>query len=739
MGKKYWVIFLMLILLGGTAACGKGNDGREVEDSLAEDSFEPETSTGVSEIQQSVQEDIVYGDVSFEGKTDVVLIMDESGSMAFADRERIAVEAAKMFIDMEKAAGINLSLVEFSNKITSTGLIEIEEKNDKDELKELLDQISYKGKAHTDTGAALQEAVSILNSSESTGKKAIILFTDGRTDIDDGTPGRTTEDSLDDVNAAMKEAGEQGYPIYSVGLNADGSVEESELNRLALNTGGDYRIAKDVNELPDFFNQIFMEMRNILEIKLDKFVADGNYRDIKINIENSNIVEANIVILHSDKLIDAKIYSPQDEEVGKGDSGVRFSPSEKYTVIKLIRPQTGDWILQVKGVSGDNIRISLLYNYDFTVTTMLSAREVKVGDAVGINLYLNSEGESIKGEEFYQAIAAEGVVENIKTGEARAIGFTASEDGLYGVFTPDSASDYELKIHLEGNGFYRDVEGMIVKVLAEGGEILQEKELLFFEVAKGKKVRVDLTEYISYQKGNSYSLSAASDIVKASLEEDVLVLEGIEVGDTVLELSPDGSDGNKAYVITVTCTEGGGVELLLIIAIAAAVVLLLCVLAIRKSGGKIDGKFKLGVKCWKEENGVTCKTDYTVSTGIEGRSMKSSKLSLEELLAIYQRYYNSVERDETKKRELGEILSCIRKHTKRVWVKGHEKGGKLKVQSKGGDAVKISNAQGIEIGKSVEINVNAQGNMLPQGKSGCNVKVEIPGGYVEIVIGYSMV
>ena len=37
MGKKYWVIFLMLILLGGTAACGKGNDGREVEESLTED------------------------------------------------------------------------------------------------------------------------------------------------------------------------------------------------------------------------------------------------------------------------------------------------------------------------------------------------------------------------------------------------------------------------------------------------------------------------------------------------------------------------------------------------------------------------------------------------------------------------------------------------------------------------------------------------------------------------------
>ena len=261
MGKKYWVIFLMLILLGGTAACGKGNDGREVEDSLTEDLecfFEQEHFVEVPRILEGAQGDIVYGDAAFTDETDVVLIMDESGSMAFADKERIAVEAAKMFIDMEKATGTNLALVEFSNEISSTGLIEIKQEQNKEYLKKILDQIPYGGKAHTDTGAALQEAVSVLNSSESTGKKAIILFTDGRTDIDDGTPGRTTEDSLADVNAAMEEAGRQGYPIYSIGLNADGRVEEKELYRLALNTGGDYRIAKDVNELPDFFNQIFI-------------------------------------------------------------------------------------------------------------------------------------------------------------------------------------------------------------------------------------------------------------------------------------------------------------------------------------------------------------------------------------------------------------------------------------------------------------------------------------------------
>ena len=64
--------------------------------------FEQEHFVEVPRILEGAQGDIVYGDAAFTDETDVVLIMDESGSMAFADKERIAVEAAKMFIDMEK-------------------------------------------------------------------------------------------------------------------------------------------------------------------------------------------------------------------------------------------------------------------------------------------------------------------------------------------------------------------------------------------------------------------------------------------------------------------------------------------------------------------------------------------------------------------------------------------------------------------------------------------------------------
>lgn len=660
----------MVILLGGCAACGKKDEKKEVEDSVAE------SSAGLSEPQRSVREDVVFSDGHTEDETDVVIVMDRSGSMAYADKDRIAIEAAKMFIDMEKAFGANLALVEFSNEITSTGLIEIKQEENKDHLKGLLDKISYRGKAHTDTGAALKAAVSILDGSESKGKKAIILFTDGRTDIDIGTPGRTTEDSLEDVDEAIEKAREQGYPIYSVGLNANGSVEESELNRLASNTGGGYRIAQDVSELPDFFNQIFMEMRNIREIKLGEFVADGDYEEIKFKIDSSNIMEANIVILHGSQLEDVKVYNPDGEEVTKDDQGVRFNTAEKYTVIKLLKPQMDEWKLRVKGVSGDNIRISLLYHYDFTVTTVLSSQEINRGDTVDIDLYLSTGGESIKEEEFYQGITAEASIENVETGEKNSLAFAASAEGLHSEYTPDGGTNYAMQIHLEGDGFYRDVGGIMIHVRPDEEEIAPAEEL-----PESKE------EYEAEAKGG----------------------------------------------------EKEGMYLLSMIAAGVAVVLLLLIFALRKAGRRIDGKFTIGVKCRKEENGATGGNDYSVPVAIEGRNLNSSKMSLEELLKIYQKHYDSMERDGMKKQELGAMLSDIKKYVKRVLIIGHKKSGCIRIYSKAGDMVKICDAQGIEKGKSVEIGRNAGGNMPLQGMNECRIRVAVANGYVEIAIRYSMV
>lgn len=104
------------------------------------------------------------------------------------------------------------------------------------------------------------EAVQMLDEDENNNNKSILLFTDGNTDIDAGTPGRTLQDSLDDVESAIQIAKEKGYKIYCIGLNQNGDVDETELAHIAQETGGDYLIATDVSSMTEFLKEYLRKL-----------------------------------------------------------------------------------------------------------------------------------------------------------------------------------------------------------------------------------------------------------------------------------------------------------------------------------------------------------------------------------------------------------------------------------------------------------------------------------------------
>ena len=110
-------LLLGLLLLAG--GCGKKGE----EESIL--------LTGDQEISS---ESVQSGNPLDATDIDVVIVMDESGSMLSADRQRIAIEAAKMFIDMEKASGVDTAIVEFSNDVTNSGLIHVQDREGKEHL-----------------------------------------------------------------------------------------------------------------------------------------------------------------------------------------------------------------------------------------------------------------------------------------------------------------------------------------------------------------------------------------------------------------------------------------------------------------------------------------------------------------------------------------------------------------------------------------------------------------------------
>ena len=73
------------------------------------------------------------------------------------------------------------------------------------------------------------------------------------------------------------------------------------------------------------------------------------------------------------------MQNPSGETVDlKSDEKVVFTKSDKYTIVKLILPQIGEWCVNVKGVDGDAIKIGRIFNYDLKLVVEVSIEIVRI-------------------------------------------------------------------------------------------------------------------------------------------------------------------------------------------------------------------------------------------------------------------------------------------------------------------------------------------------------------------------
>ncbi len=666
-----------------------------------------EESTGT--VPETADTSVVMGEPEGSKGTDVVLVMDESGSMVKADRERIAIEGAKMFIDMEKVSGINVALVEFSNQIASTDLIGMGQQQNKEYMKSMLDSVQYGSTAHTDTGAGLLEAISILDGAKNDNNKAIILFTDGKTDIDVGTPGRTTEDSLKDVDLAVAQAVEKKYTIYCIGLNADGSVDEAELGKMAISTGGQYHIAMDVNELPDFFNQIFADIDDSEWKPIDEFDADGDYRDVHFSIDNGNVMEANIVILSSQQVEDVTLIDNQGDQVDldSNDKAI-FTNSSRYSLVKLIYPEMGDWSISVKGVSGDHIKIGLIYNYDVSLMVEADKTSVVCGGDINLKAYLASGGQTMEDSGFYGNMTGYYSAKNLASGEVVRGELALNEEGnrFVGIFTPSEAASYHMLVHLEGNGFYRDSEQFVIEATID--PVIIKKVMPEQELKVGKTKEIDLDEYFEDQGGDgiSYSLSETGEMLHGEVDGSLLKLTAGQTGETNITIYADNGSSETRYLNVAVKSIGFTTQLFRVLApVLVVLLLLLLILLALKGKEKITGIFKVTIESSKaDEYGAAETVSYPIINTIPASSVGKRYFTIEKLLSLVQGYYLAMEFDAEKKEAFSQCMNFMMPEAGKVKVQGSKKPFEIKLVNKS-PKVQFTNMDIINENKTLLISI----------------------------------
>ncbi|MEO2256454.1 vWA domain-containing protein [Paenibacillus amylolyticus] len=392
---------------------------------------------------------------------DAVLVADVSNSMNTSDRDKISNEAMKMFIDMLPVQGDKVGIVAYTDQVErEKAMLTIQSDADKSSLKDFIDQLG-RG-PYTDVSVGVAEAVNILNhGADPAHSPMIVLLADGNNDFNK-TKGRTQAQSDADLEKAVKEAQDQGIPVYTIGLNADGKLNKNALADLAQQTGGKSFITDTPDDLPQILSEIFADHAKLNVVKLPSVTGNGSYQEVTVNVPNDSVLEANISIMSS-KPVEVQLTDPSGQAVDLNSDSAKLSTSKSYSLVKLLKPQEGDWKLRVKGAPKDSIDINLLFNYDLQlVVDPIKTKSYTKGDKVDLAAKLENGGQPLQDNDLYTDMKATLVVKDVDTGKSEEQPLENTGSGFAGTFEVPDNHNYELVIRAEEDSFYRESEPITI-------------------------------------------------------------------------------------------------------------------------------------------------------------------------------------------------------------------------------------------------------------------------------------
>lgn len=399
---------------------------------------------------------------------DAMLLIDLSGSMRESDSSRVAIEATKMFIDMLETSNSRVGIIGFNDQLTGiVDITEINSEEDKARLKNIVENFNYVG--WTDIGLSLREAVEVMSRNmRSTNSPMVLMLTDGKIELGEtNLNGRKEEDSYNDVVEAVTTAGRK-LPIYTIGLNYDGTVDRQLLRTISDNTGARSFIITEANDLPQIFNEIFADHIRSTLIEVSTITADGGFTDVYIDIDSDYVAVANIVMLSEHGIVDARLFDPSGNEAIFDQNTVSFSNSRKYSIIKMLFPEKGYWLLQVKGVSGDQIRVNLIYQYNISISIEVTQEEAigRLFDSkspILITGQILVNGEPVEDDSLYRATTSSVIVTDIDDNLLFNVPMIATPDGLIGNFSPNDDEPIVLYIETTASTFTKDSREVVLQ------------------------------------------------------------------------------------------------------------------------------------------------------------------------------------------------------------------------------------------------------------------------------------
>lgn len=481
---------------------------------------------------------------------DAVFVIDTSNSMNQTDPGKTAAEVISMFIDMSEASRTRIGFVAYSDRIVQTQpLTSMAESRERELLKSKIQGLRYSG--YSDLGLGLRKGEEMIaRAKDSSRKPFLILLSDGGTDLRQNANGRSVAASNKDVESVIAKAKAAGYPIYTIGLNSDGSVQKEQLKKIAETTGGTSFVTQSTDDLPEIFNQIFAKHIQSQLVSVAAMTATGSLQEVTVNIPNSSMQEANIVLLSNYPLLESQVYYQS--------KNVHFIKSKKYSLMKIEQPKKGSYLVKFRGRPGDLVKVNLLGNYSLKADVQVAPESVTKGNPTTFTTYLTQleNNQRLADADVYSAMQAELIVTDLAGNETMTVPLKKVDNSFVGDYVFPHSGKYQWKVFMSGPDFYRETAvqtfdiANLAPVAVTNNELTVEKE-------DGEQT-IDLSAYFTDANQDKLTFAlvsgASADTFEASIQGGGLKLSPKKSGTseiTITATDPEGASVTGSLVITV--------------------------------------------------------------------------------------------------------------------------------------------------------------------------------------------
>ncbi|GGG82781.1 VWA domain-containing protein [Paenibacillus radicis (ex Gao et al. 2016)] len=488
---------------------------------------------------------------------DTMFVLDTSFSMTTTDPDNTSAEVIHMLMDMSEAERTRIGYVAYNHSIVAAQpLTDISVKDKRNRLKSDLESLRRRGS--TDVGLGLLKGTNMLAEQQREGSRGyVVLLSDGATDIGSNSK-RTNRDSDKDVSAAIALAKKKQFPIYTIGLNHDGTVNEKELRRIAAETGGKSYMTSSAEDLPELFNQIYADQAQSILVPVAALTASGSLQEIPVTMTNGSMSEANIILISEHPITETQLFYQS--------TNVRMYNSNKYTILKIASPEKGKFNMKFRGSSGDLVKIYILSNYEFHgQAKIVPPKDAKAEAIKGQPAHFEAElflpdGSPLKDTDVYQSVKATLTVTNDSDGQSVQTEMAYRDGKLQTEYTFPASASYSWSVRVEGSDFYRILPGTKLEL----GNLPPVKGNAPDSVALRKEdktaaIKLDTLFTDPNNDPLTYEILPDSEgkAVKASLTEDALALSLVKTGSTTFKIraiDPEGGSVTREFTVNVHST-----------------------------------------------------------------------------------------------------------------------------------------------------------------------------------------